>query len=100
MSLVPRLSWNANMYRLHNFNVGVPERGTLGTRPITSYYILDNFPMSQTPPTREGLVISPADSSGFINCGETPPITKQKTQIICSATPEILDYFSTMTQYL
>ena len=75
---------------------GVPERGTLGTRPITSYHILDNFPMSQTPPTREGLVISPADSSGFIICGETPPITKQKTQIICSATPEILDYFSTM----
>jgi len=32
-SLVPRLSWNANMYpRLHNFNVHVPERGSLGTR--------------------------------------------------------------------
>ena len=32
-SLVPRLSWNANMHpRLHNFNVRIPERGSLGTR--------------------------------------------------------------------
>ena len=31
-SLVPRLSRNANMYRLYNFNVRVPERGSLGTR--------------------------------------------------------------------
>ena len=32
ISLVPRLSWNANMYRLHNFNVRVPEHGSLGMR--------------------------------------------------------------------
>ena len=32
-SLVPRLSWNTNIYpRLHNFNVRVQERGSLGTR--------------------------------------------------------------------
>ena len=31
-SLVPRLSRNANIYCLHNFNVRVLERGSLGTR--------------------------------------------------------------------
>ena len=33
-SLVPcRLSWNANIFpRLHNFNVCVPKRGSLGMR--------------------------------------------------------------------
>ena len=31
-SLVPRLSWDTNMYCLHNFNVHVPERGSLRTR--------------------------------------------------------------------
>ena len=36
-SLVPRLSRNTNMYRLHNFNVRVPERGSLGTRLPNSY---------------------------------------------------------------
>jgi len=60
LSLVPRLSQNANIYyRLHNFNVRVPERGSLGTRLHVSPAQLQCSRSGAWEPGNEAIVSGP-----------------------------------------
>ena len=67
ISLVPRLSWNVNIIS-HNFNVRVPECGSLGTR-LVSHGLVFYQPHSQSSTTSMYIVACSIRTASNNSCG-------------------------------